>query len=138
MESILIQVEEVALAVKEPERAVSLFEEVFGLRFDRTWEVSADRMKVHCAMVGGTQFHVVSSVEPGALIDRFIQQRGEGLHHIAFRVRDLDVVISRLRDAGLKVVPNAPRLGTHGGRYAFLHPESAFGLLIELIEKEIA
>ena len=135
MSSLLENVEEVVLAVNDQEKAVNLFEALFGIQFDRTWTVPVDSMKVKCAMVGDTQFHIVASTKRDALIDKFIKERGEGLHHVAFRVKDLDEVISRLRGMGIRLVPEEPRGGGNGGRYIFIHPLSAHGLLIELIER---
>ena len=135
MISLLEHVEEIVLAVKNQEKAVALFESLFGLEFDRTWTVPADSMQVKCAMVGDTQFHIVASTEPDTIIDKFVGERGEGLHHVAFRVKDLDAVVSHLRGLGIKVIPETPRTGREGARYAFVHPRSVFGLLIELIER---
>ena len=135
MASLLENVEEIVLAVKDQDKAVALFERLFGLEFDKSWTVPADNMQVKCAMVGDTQFHIVASTEPDALIDKFVSERGEGLHHVAFRVTDLDAMVSRLRGLGIKVVPETPRTGREGVRYAFVHPRSVHGLLIELIER---
>ena len=135
MISLLEHVEEIVLAVKNQEKAVALFETLFGLEFDRTWTVPADSMQVKCAMVGDTQFHIVASTEPDTLIDKFVGERGEGLHHVAFRVKDLDAIVAHLKGLGIKVIPETPRTGREGARYAFVHPRSAFGLLIELIER---
>ena len=135
MAKILENVEEIVLAVKDQKKTVAFFEELFGLEFDRNWTVPVDSMKVECAMIGDTQFHIVASTSPDTLIDKFIQQRGEGIHHIAFRVRNLDVIISKLMDLGVKLVPEIPREGREGGRYIFIHPKYVNGLLIELIER---
>jgi methylmalonyl-CoA/ethylmalonyl-CoA epimerase len=128
-------VEEVVLAVENQDEVVGLFEDLFDLDFKDSWTVPADNMKVRCAHVGNTQFHVVASTAPEGLIPKFIRQRGEGLHHIAFRVRNLDDVIARLREKGARLVPEQPRSGQHGSRYIFVHPASVHGLLIELIER---
>ena len=89
MAGILEHVEEIVLAVKEKDKTVALFEELFGLEFDRSWTVPVDSMNVKCAMVGDTQFHVVTSTSPDTLIDKFIQQRGEGIHHIVYWAEDM-------------------------------------------------
>ena len=135
MAGILEHVEEIVLAVKEKDKTVALFEELFGLEFDRSWTVPVDSMNVKCAMVGDTQFHVVTSTSPDTLIDKFIQQRGEGIHHIAFRVKNLDELVSKLEKTKIKLVPETPRSGREGGRYTFVHPKFVHGLLIELIER---
>lgn len=136
MQNRVERIEEVVLAVENQDKAVALFEDLFGFQFDQTWTVSEDSMNVKCAMVGETQFHVVASTstDPGALIPKFINERGQGLHHIAFKVRDLDEMVQSIRQKGHKVVPEKPRVGRNGRRYAFVHPKSAYGLLIELIQ----
>ena len=135
MSRIVENVEEVVLAVENQDEAVTLFEELFGLEFKDSWTVPIDKMKVKCARIGDTQFHIVASTSPDALIDKYIRDRGEGIHHIAFRVNNLDELIARLKKRGLKLVPEEPRAGK-SSRYIFVHPKSAHGLLIELIERE--
>jgi len=132
---IVENVEEVVLAVENQDEAVALFEELFGLEFKDSWTVPIDKMKVKCARIGDTQFHIVASTSPDALIDKYIRDRGEGIHHIAFRVNNLDELIARLKKKGLKLVPEEPRSGM-SSRYIFVHPKSAHGLLIELIERK--
>lgn len=137
MEDRVERIEEVVLAVENQDESIALFEEVFGFRFEQTWTVPIDNMNVKCAKIGETQFHIVASTspDPNALIPRFIKERGEGLHHIAFKVRDLDDLIRIIRKKGLKLIPENPRTGSNGIRYIFIHPKSASGLLIELIER---
>ncbi len=135
MRGILDHVEEVVLAVNDQDEAVALFEELFGLEFNKSWTVPMDSMKVKCAMVGDTQLHIVAATSPDTLVDKFIKDRGEGIHHIAFSVNDLDAVISRLKKLGVQLVPERPRAGREGARYIFVHPKSVHGLLIELIER---
>jgi len=135
MMSLLEHVEEIVLAVEDQGKAVTLFESLFGLKFDKSWTVPVDNMNVKCAMVGDTQFHIVASTKPDTLIDKFVRERGEGLHHVAFRVKDLDATVSHIKGLGITVIPETPRTGQEGARYAFVHPRSVHGLLIELIER---
>lgn len=130
----LENIEEVVLAVQHQDEVVALFEELFGLEFKDSWVVPADSMKVKCAKVGDTQFHIVASTSPDAVIARFIRDRGEGIHHIAFRVGDLDETITRLREKGIRLVPENP-IVLGPVRYIFVHPKSAHGVMIELIER---
>jgi methylmalonyl-CoA/ethylmalonyl-CoA epimerase len=131
----LKQVEEIVLAVRDPERAVARLETLFDLEFNRSWSVPKDHMSVRCAMIGQTQFHVVGATEPDTLIDRFVRTRGEGLHHVAFQVSDLDGLMDKLKASGITVVPEVPRTGRSGSRYAFVHPKDMHGMLMELIER---
>lgn len=134
MDGMIENVEEVVLAVENQDEAVALFEDLFGLEFKDSWTVPADSMSVKCAFIGNTMFHIVSSMAPDAVIAKFIRDRGEGIHHIAFRVRDMDEMVARLRQKGVKLVPEEPvSLGPSGPSYIFIHPKSAHGIMIELM-----
>jgi len=134
MDRIVENIEEVVLAVEHQDEAIALFEELFGFEFNNSWTVAVDSMKVMCAKVGDTQFHIVSSMSPDAVIAKYIRDRGEGIHHIAFRVSNLDKLVTRLKGKGVRLVPEQPRT-TDISRYIFVHPKSVHGVLIELIEK---
>ena len=135
MSRIVENIEEVVLAVEHQDEVVALFEELFGLEFKDSWTVPVDSMKVKCAKIGSTQFHIVASTSPDALIAKFIRDRGEGIHHIAFRVSNLDEIVSKLKKKGIKLVPQEPRRSERAARVIFVHPKSAHGMLIELIER---
>jgi methylmalonyl-CoA/ethylmalonyl-CoA epimerase len=133
MAGMIENVEEVVLAVENQDEVVALFEDLFGLEFKDSWTVPADSMSVRCAHIGDTMFHIVSSMTPDAVIAKFLQNRGEGIHHIAFRVRDMDEMVTRLRQKGVRLVPEEPiSLGPSGASYIFIHPQSVYGVLIEL------
>ncbi|MFC1870086.1 VOC family protein [Chloroflexota bacterium] len=134
MGGIVENIEEVVLAVHDQDEAVVLFEGLFGLEFKESWTVPMDAMQVKCAKVGDTQFHIVTSLRPDAVIAKFIAERGEGIHHICFKVRNLDETVSRLKEKNVKLVPETPRTND-GGRYIFIHPRFAHGVLIELLER---
>jgi len=134
MAGLIENVEEVVLAVENQEEVVALFEDLFELEFKDSWTVPADDMSVKCAHIGSTMFHIVSSMTENAVIARFIKDRGEGLHHIAFRVRDMDEIVTRLRQKGVRLVPEEPiSFGPSGPSYIFVHPRSLHGVMIELI-----
>jgi methylmalonyl-CoA/ethylmalonyl-CoA epimerase len=134
MSGMVEKVAEVVLAVENQDEVVALFEDLFGLEFDAKWTVPADNMSVKCATIGSTMFHIVSSTSPDGVIARFVRDHGEGIHHIAFRVRDMEEIVSRLRGKGVKLVPDNPiSFGPSGPSYIFVHPKSTHGVLIELI-----
>jgi len=130
---VLENVEEIAVAVVNQEEAVALFEELFGIEFKDSWTVPVDSMRVRCAKIGDTQFHLLASERPDAVIAKYIRNRGEGIHHIAFRVTNLKQLIIRLRERGVRLVPEEPR-EDELRRYIFVHPKSIHGVLLELIE----
>jgi methylmalonyl-CoA epimerase len=134
MADVIQNVEEVVLAVEDPETAVALYEALFGFQFTDSWTVPADSMSVRCAHIGSTMFHIVSSMTEDAVIAKFIRERGEGVHHIAFRVRDMDEAVAGLRGKGFRLIPEQPiSFGPSGPAYIFVHPKSTHGVLIELI-----
>ena len=134
MAGLIENVEEVVLAVENQDEVVALFEDLFDLEFRDSWTVPADDMSVRCAHIGNTMFHIVSSMTENAVIARFIKDRGEGVHHIAFRVRDMDEIVTRLRQKGVRLVPEEPiSFGPSGPSYIFVHPRSLHGIMIELI-----
>lgn len=136
MDGIVENIEEVVLAVENQDETVALFEEVFGFKFKESWTVPVDNMRVRCARIGDTQFHVVASTSPEGLIAKFVRDRGEGIHHIAFRVSNLEEAIARLKQKGIRVIPQEPRTGSQSARYIFAHPKFMHGVLIELIERK--
>jgi methylmalonyl-CoA epimerase len=127
-------VHEVVLAVKDAEKAVSLYEELFGLKFTLSWELPWEKMKVRAAMIGETQFHIVESTSPDGVIAKFIEKKGEGIHHICFKVKGLKEMIERSKEKGIRLVPENP-ISVGNVSYIFLHPSSTYGVLIELIEE---
>ena len=135
MDKIVENIEEVVLAVGNQDEAVALFEDLFGFEFKDSWDMPMYDMRVKSARVGNTQFQIVGSTNPApdAFINRFIKDRGEGIHHIAFHVTNLGETIARLKEKGVRLIPEEP-IGTPGsGRFIFVHPVSAHGVLIELL-----
>ena len=130
---IVKNIQEVVLAVEKQDEAVALFEDLFDIEFNENWAVPEDNMKVKCARIGNTQFHIVASEKPDAVIAKYIRDRGEGIHHICFRVTSLDRLIVRLKEKGVRLVPEKPREDERM-KYIFVHPKSVHGVLIELIE----
>jgi methylmalonyl-CoA epimerase len=84
--------------------------------------------------VGETNLELVQSTEPDGVMKKFIEKRGEGIHHICFKVDDIESALERLRNQGIKSINDAPRPGVDGTKVAFLHPKALKGVLIELVE----
>jgi len=126
-------IQEVVIAVKNAKQAVALFEDLFGLKFDIQWSMPNEKMNVKAAQIGDTQLHIVESTSSDGVIAKFIDARGQGLHHIAFKVNNLKELVLKLKEKGIKLIPDEPIIYPQGS-YIFIHPKSAFGVLIELIE----
>ncbi len=131
---IVKNIQEVVLAVEKQDEAVALFEELFGLEFKDSWDMPTYDMKVKAANVGETQFQIITPTSSESLIAKYIQDRGEGLHHIAFMLSDLDGTVARLKEKNVKLIPDRP-VSVEGRslRYIFVHPKSVHGVLIELL-----
>jgi methylmalonyl-CoA epimerase len=125
--------QEVVIAVENINKAAALYEDLFGLKFELEWTMPNENMNVKAAKMGETQLQMVESTSPDGVIARFIQSRGEGLNHISFKVANLERMITRLRAKGVKLVPEEPVV-TPQASYIFVHPKSAYGVLVELIE----
>lgn len=136
MEELTIQnVEEVVIAVKDVEKAAVLFKDLFDMKFETEWDMPNENMRVKSERIAGTQIQLVESTSPEGVIAKFIQSRGEGLNHIAFRVTNLGEWVSKLKEKGVKLVPEEP-VEVSSASYIFIHPKSAHGVLIELLERK--
>ncbi|MGH9629635.1 MAG: methylmalonyl-CoA epimerase [Bryobacteraceae bacterium] len=123
------------IAVRSLDRALSFYEDLLGLRVSARETVEHEKVHVAMLPVSGARIELLEPAEPGSVIGKFLEKRGEGLHHIALAVPDLQAVVSRLRERGARLV-NEPRRGAGGQLYVFVHPASTGGVLVELIQQE--
>jgi methylmalonyl-CoA epimerase len=93
-------------------------------------------MEIAFVPVGGVNIELIQSTTPEGVISKFIGKRGEGIHHIAYKVEDVAAALEELKAQGVKLIDDAPRAGAHGTQVAFVHPKSAFGVLTELVCKK--
>ncbi len=131
-------IEHIGIAVKNLAEATKFYEEVLGLTCYSVEEVSDQHVKTAFFKIGQTKIELLESTSPEGPIGRFIEKKGEGIHHIAFAVIDIE---QQLRDAasqGLTLVDMVPRKAAEGLDIAFLHPKSTFGVLTELCENKQA
>jgi methylmalonyl-CoA/ethylmalonyl-CoA epimerase len=120
----------VGIAVKDAATFAAMFADWFGLETDSPEVVGLHRLRFVAA--GGPTLELVEPVSDDAPVAKFLSKRGEALHHLCFRVSDIDAAIAALRQKGVQFVDERPRAGAHGSRIAFVQPSSAGGLLIEL------
>jgi methylmalonyl-CoA/ethylmalonyl-CoA epimerase len=131
----LRQVSHLGLAVKDLDEAIRLYERVFGLRVEHRWVAEADRMEAASFRIGELEIELMQPLEDDSPVGRFIARRGEGIHHIAYKVDDVAEALDAAREAGVETVDERPRPGGDGQtRIGFLHPRSTFGVLTELEE----
>ncbi len=122
----------IGVAVKKVEEVEKLYSEILGLPITGR-EVSPDN-KVSFIPLGDTAVELLESVEPDGAIARHIEKRGEGIHHIALEVDNIEQTLAELKAKGLVLIDQKPRRGAHNSKIAFLHPKGTYGVLIELVE----
>jgi methylmalonyl-CoA epimerase len=123
----------IAIAVRSVEEASRFFAQVLGLRCARTEVVETEKAKVAFFPLGETEIELVEGVERGNPLEKFLEKRGEGIHHICLEVENLDETVKQLRAAGVPLLDEVPRRGADDTRVAFIHPKGAHGILIELV-----
>ena len=128
-------IEHLGIAVKSIDEALSYYEGILGLKCYGIEEVADQKVKTAFLKVGETKIELLEPTDPESAVGKFIEKRGEGIHHIAFAVEDgLKESLVKLGEQGIKLIDAEPRKGAEGLNIAFLHPKSAFGVLTELCE----
>ncbi len=128
------KIDHIGIAVSDIESARSFYEESLGLKVDH--EETFGDMKIAFVPVGEVNIELIQSTAEDGVIAKFIAKRGEGIHHVAYEVQDVERAIEKLRTAGVKLVDEKPRGGAHGKQVAFVHPKSTHGVLTELVSKK--
>jgi methylmalonyl-CoA/ethylmalonyl-CoA epimerase len=128
-------IEHIGIAVKSIEESRKYYEDVLGLKCYAIEEVADQKVKTAFFMVGQTKIELLESTNPEGPIGKFIEKRGEGIHHLAFAANDLQKSLNDLKENGIRLIDENPRAGAEGLNIAFLHPKSTHGVLTELCEK---
>ncbi len=130
------KVDHIGVAVSNLEEALKVYTDVLGLKLHGTEVVEEQKVRVAFMPVGDTEIELLESTDPEGPIAKFIEKRGEGIQHIAFRVDDIEEALEQMRQKGVRLIDEKPRYGAGGARIAFLHPKSTGGVLVELCERE--
>ena len=128
------RIEHIGIAVRDLEAAVEFYEKVMGLKCYKIEEIAEQRVRTAFLMVGQTKIELLESTDPEGPVGKFIASRGEGLHHIAFAVKNIDKQLDKAEKEGIRLIDAVSRKGAEGLDIAFLHPKSTSGVLIELCE----
>lgn len=127
-------IEHIGIAVKNLEESIAYYEKVLGLSCYAVEEVPEQKVKTAFFMVGQTKIELLESTDPEGPIGKFIEKKGEGIHHLAYAVNDLEGALAESESNGIQLIDKTPRKGAEGLHIAFLHPKSTFGVLTELCE----
>lgn len=128
------KINHIGIAVKNLEDALLVFRDTLGMTCSNIEEVEEQKVKVACLPVGESVIELLESTSPEGNIAKYIDKRGEGIHHIAFEVDNLEATMEGLKKKGVQLIDQEPRIGAGGTKIAFLHPKSTSGVLIELCE----
>jgi len=128
------RIDHVGLAVGDLEEAIDLHVNVYGLALVHRETVAEQGVEAVLLDVGDGHVELLAALGPDTPVGRFLDRRGPGLHHVAYRVEDIDAALQDARDAGLRLLDEQPRTGIRGTRVAFLHPSATGGVLTEIVQ----
>jgi len=131
----ILGIEHLGLAVAQPEKALSTFEKLLGKPSYKTEEVASEKVKTHFFRLGESQIELLESMDPEGVISRYIDKKGQGMHHVALRVDDILYEIGRLKNLGFEFINPEPKKGADNKLICFLHPKSTEGVLVELCQE---
>lgn len=130
----LTHIEHIGIAVNSIEESLPYYEEILGLECYAIEEVKDQKVKTAFFKVGDTKIELLESTDPEGPIGKFIEKRGQGIHHMAFAVNGIDNALNEAGEKGVRLIDKTPRRGAEGLDIGFLHPKSTFGVLTEFCE----
>ncbi|MBK9180137.1 MAG: methylmalonyl-CoA epimerase [Acidimicrobiales bacterium] len=132
---LLTEIDHVAIAVRDLEAAIDYYREVFGATVEHREIVESDGVEEALLRVADSYIQLLTPTRDDSPVAKSLEKRGEGLHHVGYRVADCGVALQAVKDAGGQVIDQQPRPGSRGTTVAFVHPKGAFGTLIELVQE---
>lgn len=129
-----MKIDHIGIAVKSLSDAIKVYEEAMGLKVTGYDQVDDQGVRVAMLNIGESRIELLEPTGPDSPIEKFMTKRGEGIHHIAVQVDNIEQTLERLKAAGVRLVDSVPRRGAHNTRIAFIHPSSTHGVLLELVE----
>jgi methylmalonyl-CoA/ethylmalonyl-CoA epimerase len=128
------RIDHIGIAVTDLEAAIALHERTYGMRAAHRETIVSQGVEAVLFDVGENHVELLRPLGDDTPVGRFLAKRGPGLHHVAYQVADIDAALARLRDEGVRLIDDEPRIGVRGSRVAFLHPAGTGGVLTELVE----
>jgi methylmalonyl-CoA/ethylmalonyl-CoA epimerase len=131
----VLKIDHIGIAVKSIEETKKLYSDILGLFHAGNETVAEQKVTTAFFPVGDTEVELLESTAPDGPIGKYIEKKGEGVQHIAFRVENIEEALAELKAKGIKLIDETPRKGAGGAKIAFLHPKSTFGVLVEISER---
>jgi methylmalonyl-CoA epimerase len=130
----LSAIDHVGIAVEDIDGALSVYRDVLGLALVHRETVSEQGVDAALLDVGDSHVELVAPLGPDTTVAKFLERKGSGLHHVAYRVADIEATLAELREAGARLIDERPRTGIRGSQVAFVHPASSGGVLTEIVQ----
>ncbi len=131
----LDEIDHVAIAVNDLDAAITFYRNTFGVEVEHREFIASDRVEEAMLKVGTSYIQLLFPTAPDSPIAKFLEKRGEGIHHVGYRVTDCKAALERAKAEGVAVLDEEPRHGSRGTTVAFIHPKGALGTLIELVQQ---
>lgn len=130
-----MKVDHIGIATRRIDEALALWREALGLEIDSTEEVTEQGVRVAMLAIGESHIELLEPLDENSPVGKFLERRGPGIHHIAVRVADIRTALANLKEKGARLIDETPRTGASGSLVAFVHPSSANGVLLELVQR---
>ena len=134
-QSVLTEIDHVAIAVRDLEGAIAYYRDTYGVDVDHREVVESDGVEEALLKVADSYVQLLTPINDESPVAKYLEKRGDGIHHVAYRVASCADALARVKAEGHRVIDEAPRPGSRGTTVAFIHPKTAFGTLIELVEE---
>ena len=128
------QINHVAIVVEDIDNALSFWRDALGIDMHELRDVPAEKSKVAFLPVAGSEIELVQPTSDDSGIAKYLAKRGQGMHHVCLEVDDIDGMLAQLKAKGVRLINDQPKTASDGKRYAFIHPESSSGVLVELYQ----
>lgn len=133
---VVSKIDHIGIAVNNLEESIKFYEEALGLKLHGTETVEEQKVRVAFLPIGDTEIELLEATSPDSPIAKFIEAKGQGVQHLAFKVDNIEAALEEMKAKGVRLIDEKPRYGAGGAKIAFLHPKSTNGVLIELCEKK--
>ncbi len=131
----ILKIDHLGIAVNSIDEGKNFWSDVLGLEFEGAETVEEQKVTTAFFPVGESEVELLESTAPDGPVAKFIEKKGTGFQHIAFRVADIDAALEELKEKDIQLIDQTPRIGAGGARIAFLHPKATGGILVELCER---
>jgi methylmalonyl-CoA/ethylmalonyl-CoA epimerase len=132
----ILKIDHLGIAVNSIDEGKNFWSEVLGLAFEGTETVAEQKVTTAFFPVGESEVELLESTAPDGPVAKYIEKRGQGIQHVAFRVENIDEALTELKEKGVQLIDQQPRIGAGGAKIAFLHPKATNGVLVELCQRD--